>query len=459
MDVIYDFVKNFMNTKYEDLPAAAVEAVKIEILDSLATAIGGSSKPGVKELVELVKEWGGSEQSTVIAYGFKCPAPNAAQVNGTMIHALDYDDGHQAAMVHMGCTTISSSFAISERIGGIAGKELITAIALGIDFMARLSMAARPDSNLLECGWHPTVLYGYLGTSAIAGRILGLSEEQMLDAIGIGYHQCAGNLQCLADGALTKRMGPGLAAKGGITAALMAEKGITGVKNTLESKMGLYNLYHGGDYNRDVLTEDLGKRFETENVGFKPYPCCGHNHAFIDAVLYLMAKYDIKADQVKEVEVSGGDAAYALCVPPEIKRNPRNIVDAQFSVPWNVATTLVKGKVTLEDFTEEAIKNKDVLEVAQKVTGHLDPSLSRHGVGPGRVKIIVKNGAEYSEEREFCLGSIEKPMTFDDCAKKFRECSPTSIKPLSAKMVDKVIDLVSNTEKLNDATEIIRLVG
>jgi 2-methylcitrate dehydratase PrpD len=162
---------------------------------------------------------------------------------------------------------------------------------------------------------------------------------------------------------------------------------------------------------------------------------------------------------VKEVEVSGGDAAYALCVPPEIKRNPRNIVDAQFSVPWNVATTLVKGKVTLEDFTEEAIKNKNVLEVAQKVTGHLDPSLSRHGVGPGRVKIIVKNGAEYSEEREFCLGSIEKPMTFDDCAKKFRECSPTSIKPLSAKMVDKVIDLVSNTEKLNDATEIIRLVG
>ncbi len=459
MDAKFKFVKNFTDIKYEDLPIAAVEATKNEVLDSLATAIGGSSQPGVGELVDIIKEWGGKEQSTIIAYGIKCPAPNAAQVNGTMIHALDYDDGNPAALVHIGCTTVPTCFAVAERMGGITGKELITTISLGADFMARLSLASRPGGSLFEYGWHPTVLYGYLGAAGMAARIMGLDEERMVNALGIAYHQCAGNLQCITDGALTKRMGPGLAAKGGITAALMAERGISGAKNLLEGKAGLFNLYHSGDYDARILTADLGKKFEVEKLNFKPYPCCGHCHAFIDATLSLMSKYNLKADQVKAINVFGGDAAYALCVPPEVKRTPRNIVDAQFSIPWTVATALAKGKVSIDDFTEKSIKGKEILEISQKVTGQLDPSLSRHGVGPGRVTIITKDGAEYTEEVEYCLGSPENPMTFDDCARKLRECSPHSIKPLSTGTVDKVIELVGKLEKLEDATEIIKLVG
>jgi len=293
----------------------------------------------------------------------------------------------------------------------------------------------------------------------MAGRIMGLDKEKMVNALGIAYHQCAGNLQSVNDGALTKRMGPGLAAKGGITAALMAERGITGAKNSLEGKFGLFNLYHGGDYDASILTDGLGKRFEVENTGFKPYPCCGHTHAFIDATLSLMSRHNIKADQVRDIMVYGGESGYALCVPLEVKRAPRTIVDAQFSVPWTVATALVKGKVSLEDFTEEAIKREDVLEISRKVTGQLDPSLNRHAVGPGRVTIVTKAGAEYTEEVEYSLGSPERPMTFDDCAGKFRECSAYSIKPLSANTVDKVIELTRRLEQLDDATEIIKLLG
>lgn len=459
MDAIFDFVKNFTDVKYNDLPIASVEAAKTEVMDSLATAIGGSPKAGVGELVDIIREWGGSEQSTIIAYGIKCPAPNAAQVNATMIHALDYDDGNPSAMVHIGCVTVSTCFAVAERMGGISGKELITTIALGADFMSRLSLASRPNSNLMACGWHPTALNGFLGAAAMAGRIMGLDEEKMVNALGITYHQCAGNLQSVNDGALTKRMGPGLAAKGGITAALMAERGITGAKNSLEGKFGLFNLYHGGDYDTGILTDGLGKRFEVENLGFKPYPCCGHNHAFIDATLSLMSRHNIKADQVQEITVYGGESGYALCVPLEVKRTPRTIVDAQFSVPWTVATALVKGKVSLEDFTEEAIKNKDVLEISQKVTGHLDTGMNRHGVGPGRVTILTKDGAEYTEYVEYCSGTPENPMTFDDCTRKFRECSAYSIKPLSADTADKIIKLISRLEQLDDATEIIKSLG
>jgi len=459
MDAIFDFAKMFTGLRYEDIPRPAVEAAKKSVLDSLATALGGSAQAGVAELVDMVREWGGNEQSTVIAYGIRCPAPDAAQVNGTMIHALDYDDGHQVAQVHIGCVAVSTCFAVAERMGGKNGRELITALTLGPDFMARLGLASRPGGSLIESGWHPTALFGYLGAAAMAGRLMGLDEEKMVNALGIAYHQCAGNSQCVNDGALTKRMGPGLATRGGITAALMAERGITGARNILEGEYGMYQQYHGGDYDAKILTADLGKRFEVVNIGAKPYPCCGFTHAFIDAVLSLRSKHDIDVAHVSSITAYGGQTSYEICVPPEVKCTPRNTIDAQFSVPWAIATALVKGRVSLEDFTVSAIKNEDVLQISRKVTGVLDPALSRHGVGPGRVKIVMKNGTEYTEEVEHCLGSVERPMTFDDCAAKFRECAAGSIKTLPAATVDKVIDMIGRLEKLDDATEIIRLLG
>jgi 2-methylcitrate dehydratase PrpD len=457
MDLVFDFVKNFTHTRFEDLPGTAVESAKREVLDSLATALGGSSKPGVRELVDMVKEWGGTAQSTIIAYGLKCPAPNAAQVNATMIHALDYDDGHQVALVHIGCVAVSTCFAVSERMGKVSGKELITAIALGGDFLARLGLASKPGASALSSGFHPTTLFGFLGAAAMAGRLMGLSDEKMVNAIGLAYHQCGGAGSGVADGALAKRMGPGLAAKAGITASLMAERGITGQRDSLEGSSGLFKVYMGGDYNPQTLVSELGIRFEGTNIGDKPYPCCGLTHACIDAALTLRSKHSVDIEQISEIIVYGGQPVYALSQPPEIKNAPRTIIDAQFSVPWVTATALVKGKVTVDDFTDQSIRNPAILQLARKIQSRLEPSMNRHGVGPGGVVIIMKDGTKYTEEVEHCLGSVERPMTFDDCARKFRECSHSSMIPLSSAAADKVIDMIDRMEKLDDATEIIRL--
>ncbi|OGN99580.1 MAG: hypothetical protein A2Y58_03985 [Chloroflexi bacterium RBG_13_51_52] len=459
MAAITEFTKSFTTTCFEDIPAPAVEAVKKEVLDSLAAALGGSSKAGVGELVDMMKEWGGSRQSTVIAYGFKCPAPNAAQVNGTMIHALDYDDGHQTALVHIGCVTVSTALAMAERMGKLSGRELITAIALGGDFMSRLGLASKPGSSALASGWHPTTLFGFLGSAAIAGRIMGLDEEKMINALGLAYHQCGGAGSGVGDGALAKRMGPGLAAKAGITAAFMAERGITGERDPLEGRTGLFKTYMGGDYDPGILTADLGRRFEVINIGDKPYPCCGLTHACIDAALALVTRNEIALDEIKNITVYGGDTVYGLSQPPEIKKAPRTIIDAQFSVPWVVATALVKGKVTVDDFTDEALKRTEILKMAQKINTRLEKKMNRHGVGPGGVTITMRDGKEYTEEVENCLGSVERPMTLEDVTKKFRECAPCSIKPLSKDKVEKVIDMMGRLEKLDDATEIIRLLG
>jgi len=458
MSAINLFAKHFTDTRYENLSAAAIESAKREVLDSLATALGGSGKAGVKELVGLVKEWGGKKQSTVIAHGIKCPAPNAAQVNATMIHALDYDDGHQTALVHVGCVAVSTAFAVAERMGGVSGKDLITAIALGGDFMARLGLAGRPGKTALSSGWHPTTLLGHLAAATIAGKIIKLDEEKMTNALGLAYHQAGGAGSGVADGALAKRMGPGFAAKAGITAALMAERGITGERDPLEGKTGLFNAYMGGDYDPKILPSDLGKRFEGINITNKPYPCCGLTHACIDAVLALKSRYDIEIENIKEIVAYGGHSVYDLSQPPEVKRKPRTIIDAQFSVPWVVATALVNGQVTLDDFTDAAIKRPEILKVAGKVSGKLVSEMDRHGVGPGGVIIKMKDGAEYREEVEHCLGSTERPMTFKDVTRKFRECVGGSVKQLAKETIEKVIKMVGRLENLDDATQIIKLL-
>ncbi len=462
MDVIFDLVKHIVSTGYEDIPERAIEAAKTEIADSLATALGGTTKPGIGELVDIARELGGSPQSTIIGYGIKCPVDNAAQVNGSMIHALDYDDGHPVSLVHIGCVAISTSFAVAERMGDVTGKELLAAIALGQDLDSRLGLASRPGSTALGAGWHPTTLFGYITAAAIASKLMRLDEEGMINAIGLAYHQCGGAATGVGDGALAKRMGPGFAAKAGVTAALMAERGITGERSSLEGRDGfggLYNVYIKGDYDRNILLDGLGEKYLGVEIGSKPYPCCGFGHPFYDAALSLRANHNIDVDDIKEITAIGGQSGYGLCRPVEIKQAPRTIVDAQFSVPYCVATALVRGKITLEDFTPETIKRENILEVARKVTGVLEDSWTKHGVSPGKLVIAMKDGTEYSEYVEDFLGSVNNPMSFDDCARKFRECAPFALNPLSTEKVEEIIDLIRNLENQEDGTLPIKLTG
>ncbi len=462
MDVIFDLVKHIVGTRYEDIPDEAVEAAKKEVVDSLATALGGTTKPGVGELVDIAREMGGTPQSTIFGYGMKCPAPNAAQVNGTMIHALDYDDGHPVSLVHIGCVAVSTCFAVAERMGDVSGKELLTALVLGADLDSRLGLASRPGGSALGAGFHPTTLFGYISSAAMAAKVMRLDEEKMINAIGLAYHQCGGAGSGVGDGALAKRMGPGFAAKAGVTSALMAERGITGERSSLEGRDGrggLYNTYIKGDYDPGILTGELGMKYLGVDIGDKPYPCCGFTHPFIDAALSLRSKHDIKADQIREITALGGQSGYGMTQPPEIKQAPRTIVDAQFSVPYTVATALARGKVTLQDFTDETIKREEILEIARKVTGQLDDSLTRHGVSPGKLTIIMNDGTEYSEFVEDFLGSVGNPMTFDDCAEKFKECAPLALKPLPSEKVEQIIELIRNLEQVDDAAKPIQLLA
>ncbi len=455
MDAAYSFAREFVGTKYEDLPPEVVEATKKEILDLLGVALGGASLPGATHVCDLVKEWGGKEESSIIGSRQKVPAPNAAQANATMAHALDFDDVHEAAVMHPGIAAIPVVMAVGEARGGLSGREFIAGTALGVDMMCRLALATTPGKSPIELGWHLTSLFGYMGSAATAARILGLNEEKIVDAIGIAYHQCGGNGQCVKDGALTKRLGPGFAVRGGVAAAFMARAGVTGAKNSLEGEWGFYRQYIHGDYSREILTAELGRRFEGVNVVIKPYPCCRGVHPAIDAALALAVDDHVRAGDIQEIVLSVTDAHLSLlCLPEDAKRVPRNPVDAQFSIPWGVATALVRRSVGLDDYTDSAIRNREILEVTRKMRVEVDNTLHRPGPEPTRVRIRTKNGKEFVKVVENPLGSLERPMSFEDCARKFRDCA----KNLDASRSDEVIQRVGELERVNDIQEIIRLL-
>ena len=475
MDAIQLFAKQFTATRYEDLPAEVVEITKKEVLDLFAVALAGHTYPGVKQVVDLVRDWGGKQESSLIYYREKVPAPMAAWANATVGHALDWDDVHDGAVMHPAVPLVPACMAIAERRGQVNGKEFITALAIGVDMICRLALAswpgydpARPETRDLPFhalrvnnGWHFTTLMGYLASAGAAGKLLGLDEERLINAFGIAYHQCSGNHQGRDDGTHTKRLGPGFSARAGVASSLMAEIGVTGPRNVLEGHMGLFKMYFQGGYDRATLIDDLGSRFEGINVSFKPYPCCRGTHSNIDATLELVKAKKLKPEEIKEIRVFADEGGYQmLSTPLEVKAKPRTPVDAQFSIPWGVATAVARGYVGLEHFTEAAIRSQDILDVASKVKMVLDHTLDTKDRTPsGKVEIETTSGEVFANRVDYPLGSPQRPMTFEDCANKFRTCASLPDVALPDSQVERTIELIGELERSPDVGEVMALLA
>ncbi|MBI4331912.1 MAG: MmgE/PrpD family protein [Chloroflexi bacterium] len=457
MDASAVFAHHIANISFDDIPAAVVSIAKTDVLDTLGTTLAATTQaPGCREVVDLVKEGGGKEESTIIGFGGKTLAWMAALANSTMAHSLEYDDNHDGARMHSGAVDVPACFAVAERVGKVDGKRFLTALITGMDLGIRLSLVAPEEPRC----WHQTTLYGFFGAAAAASKILGLNEQEVQNALGIAFAQAAGNNQGINDGALTKRVQAGFASKGGVLSALLAQRGITGAVNSLEGEFGLYKVYHGGKYSREALLADLGKKFEVSNLTFKPYPSPRGTHSSIDATLAIVREHDIKPEDVESITVhKSAIAVRVLGEPIERKRRPPNVVDAQFSVPYTVATAVVKRGVGLRDFTPEAMKDPAVLQMADKVNVKLNPDFNPSNYHPGITEITTKAGKTYSKRVDVPSGSPKNPISKEDLMQKFLDCASYSRRPLTQQDIKKIVDMVTNLEKLDDVADIVRMLG
>jgi len=452
-DLAYDLAGNAAKIKYDDLPKDVVEITKKFILDTLATTIAGSSASGCNSVVSHIKDWGGKEESTILVYGGKVPSSSAAFVNSMMAHAWDFDDTHDKAIVHANVAVLPAALAMAERRGNVTGKDLIGAVAVGVDLICRLGLGAVGQLN-----WHLSSTAAYFAATIASGKILDLDEDELLHAIGIAYSQCAGSYQCLVDGGLTKRMQPAFAARASILSSILAQKGITGARNIFEGQYGFFSLYHRGKYDRKKVTKKLGTEFEGKNLSVKLYPCCRYAHAGIDATLSIVRENNITPDNVAEVTAHVTQPAYDLVGRPfKIRESPQ--VDAQFSIPYIISVAIARKNVFIDDFFEEKIRgDTQVLQLAKKVRVVVDQEPIAKGLTPCAVDIKTKDGKVYSERVEIIRGDPRKPVSIEEIAQKFRRCAAFSAKPISKENIEEIIRIVSNLETVPDVGEVVRIV-
>ena len=458
-DIIESFVNNIVGTKFEDIPSREVEANKRNILDTMGAIIAGSSEKGISELVDLIKQWDGRKEATIWIYGGKVPAHQAALVTGAMARNRELESVHtKSGGNHVSATVLPASFAMAEYVGGISGKDFITAVALGEDIVCRLGLAHK----------YPITVTGriqmtrILGPAAACAKILGLDREKTYNALGIAYSGglTSIDMQQTVDGAMTSFLHYGFCAEGAVKATLLAKKGFTGTRNILQGKYGYFNVVEP-DHDLSELTRDLGKRFEGSYASTKPYACCKCCHMSINTILDLVNEYNIKAEDVKEIEIGVGQADYSMSIEPPERYDPPNVVSSRFSIPYCVATAVVNKKITLGDFTEEALSRPQVRELMKKIKGKIEPEFANAGVqSPATAKVRTKGNREYVKRRDTLRGEPETPMTMEEIAEeKFRWCLPFAAKIIPSKNAEDAIRLVSNLESVDDITKIIRLLA
>lgn len=379
---------------------------------------------------------------------------------------LDFDDT-QVTLVHIhpSRAIVPTAFAIAERQGGISGKEFITAVILGHDLECRMKQAVGRD---VDSPFGMTT--NFFGAAATAGKILGLNDEKMRNALGLAFHQISGasgmggsGAGLKSSGASLKGMNNGFAAKAGIVSALLAERGFSARSDFIEpiSKNNFYEVFFNGFYWPWLLTLDLGRVFMGSNTSQKEFPCCHGQHTAIEATLDLIREHDIKSDDVMDMTLHLSPFDYSLLAEPiEKKQNPENIIEAQFSLCWGVASAVVYGEVGIRNFTEEALRDIKVREMACKVFAKPEIELARgFGFAPSIVEIRTKEGMAYSKRVDHPFGSPEKPMSLGDVTVKFRYCCKYSVKPITEENQDKVIEMVKGLEEISDVSQIVRLLG
>ncbi len=409
---------------YDDIPDATIGAARANLFDTLTCSIAGLNAEGASEVRELVSEWGGKPEAQILWSNARVPAPNAAWVNSVMAHARDFDDVHEKAIVHVGVSNVPAALAAVELADQpVTGYEFFTGLVAGVELMLRMGLAT--EISLIDSGFIYTSLFAYFGATATAARILELSPEETHNALGIAYSQAAGGHQVTRDGAQTKRIQPGFAARAALTSIAMTNKGIIGPRNIFEGTDGLWRIYLQGRYNAGVLREGLGTAFHFEELSYKPYPSCRFNHTAIDAALMLREQPGFDWRNVSEIRAYTTVQGYEVVgTPLKMRQHPQTLPQAQFSICYNIACALVNGRVSLADFDDAAmLARPEIARLSALVVPFVDELLERdwrQAISPTRLEAVT-NDRTFTVQCDYAKGSLQLPFSVDDAHFKLED--------------------------------------
>lgn len=452
-DLIHALARNVVDTRYDRLPSVAIKYAKLGFLDTIGVLVAGSNSAGCQAVIDLVREWGGQGESTILIHGGKVPCANAAMVNSIMARALDFDYVYLRGL-HLGASSIPAALAVAEKRGGVGGKEFLAAVVAGEDLALRIHLATTYP------GFDPTGVCMIFGAAAIAAKLLGLTGQETVDALGLAFNRAGGSFQSNIDGSLAVRFIQGFTTRNGIESALLAQRGITGGINILQGVWGFFNLFSQAKPDLEQVTSGLGRDYRGSTIWFKRFPSCGATLSATDATLELVAEHPIDPDEVKEVIVKmSGEGSYRLVGKPfESRRYPQ--VDAQFSIRYCVANAIVRKGSKLEHFFPEAVSDREVQELASKVHPVVDREVKEMGGSHGSsiVEIVLNSGNRYRKFVKYIKGQAENPLSEEELRQKFTYCIEHAPRRLPKRSVNKIVGMVEQLEKVDDVTEFSELL-
>jgi 2-methylcitrate dehydratase PrpD len=440
MEVTRTLAKFIVNHHYADVPEKVRHEAARSVLNWVGCAVGASRHETVERALAALAEFSGPREATVLGRGDRLDIMLAALMNGTTSHTFDFDDTHLKTVIHPSGPVASAILALAER-SPVKGDAFVHAFILGVEAECRIGNAVYPSHY--DVGWHITATAGVFGAAAAAGRLLGLTEQQMVWAFGIAATQASGLREMF--GSMVKPMHPGNAARNGLLAALLASKDFTSAEEGIEGRRGFANVLSTAR-NYDEITRKLGDTWEIALNTYKPFACGIVEHPAIDGCIQLRNEHKLKPEDIERIALK----VHPLVLELTGRKAPQSGLEGKFSVYHSCAVAVIHGAAGEAQYSDDAVRDPRVIALRDRVTAAVEPGMHEDQV---RIAIKLKSGKVLEKYVEHAVGSIDRPLSDGDLEAKFRGQAAGI---LAAAETDRLIGMCWDIGKLEDAAEVAR---
>jgi 2-methylcitrate dehydratase PrpD len=446
---LVDFV---VGSRFEDIPPKALRVAREAIMDCVGVAIAGSQEPAGQITSDWARDAAGAPQACVWGHGFRTSTHDAAMVNGTAAHALDYDDVTWGLIGHPSVSLTSCLFALGERLGK-SGREVLHAYVVGFEVMAKIGRTTQPLHSL-ENGWHATITIGTFGATAACCKLLGLEAPAVGHALGIAYAMTSGNTSNF--GTMTKPLHAGLAARNAVEASLLAQRGLSSVPHPFDGPKSFHAVYSRGLPADMAALEELGEIYELEvrGVVIKPYPCCVSAHTSIDAALRLRVEDGVRPHDIESIEL--GVTRYTF--DKLSYHRPSTGLEGKFSAHYGVARAIADGRLGLDTFTDAAVRDPVIASLVARVKMAVNEDIERNwkiGSRPVELKATLKDGRLIEKRVDISKGNQEVPLSVEELIGKFRDCAGLVLTPQG---VESAVAALTDLDSVEDMGELASIL-
>lgn len=441
----------FINhTRLSDVPQSAMITLRRVLLAVSGTGVAGAGEEGIASLRRLLRERGGRAEATSLVFGDRLPAASAALLNGTMCRALDFCDA-MAPGVHVGSSVIPAALAAAELVGGVRGEDFMIALAVGTEIGARFNLTEQ-----MYNGFDPTGIAAVFGATAAAGRLMGLSDGQMLHALALAFNRCGGSFQSNVDGSLAVRLQQGLVAEAGVMCAQMAQVGLTGPRNFMQGHYGFVHLYAKNLCAPEYFVQALGQTWRCEGFMFKRFPSCGVTQGVTQQALEIARELALTVDDVARAQVRLPPYAHRLVGNPfQMGENPR--VNAQFSAQYCVANAISRSASRLNHFTPEAVRQIASTDLISRIEVVADPAMDARGHSAVDLWLETRDGRQSRRSFDIAPGYPGNPLSDADHRARFDDCMSYAAWPLESAQIARWMGLIDSLQTLEDVRALLPL--